>query len=454
MVKRKTSLALLASLLLFAAQPLVASDPAAAATKKVKTPTVKTRQYGPNTTKSTPFGATTGDYADFLQRVGADLDAFWGSLLPTTYRQSYNGLLGFYPYTSVSLPPSCGRVRIPSYQVIEGNAFYCRESDYIAFDNEELFPTVYEEFGASALGVILAHEFGHAIQARTGTQLRGALNETQADCFSGAWLKRVSTGGSPTVSIPLEDLDTILQAVLTFRDTPGTGSTVSGAHGTGFDRIAGLQLGYDFGAARCAAFTTNPPVLVAKNFEGLEAANQGNVPYADALEISIRTTAQHFSATFPELANGAVFTATDPASVAAIRTTCPNATTVFADLLGLCPGDATHQASVLYSADRMKRVYDRFGDAAVGYVYALGYASLLEMAQGRDNPSTSTAGETRAICLAATWYRWFGVGDRETLSSGDLDEGIYVALGLQGVTTSFDRVRALRSGFDKGPSAC
>ena len=459
MVKRKTALALLASLVLAVVHPLPGLDHAGAVTRKttkkvtIAVP-VKNRQYGPNTSKSTPFGPTTGEYADSVQRVGADLDAFWSAQLPSTYRQSYNGLAGFFPYSSVTLPPSCGRIHIPSYNAVQGNAFYCRESDYIAFDNEDLFPTVYQEFGASALGVILAHEFGHAIQARTGTQLRGALNETQADCFSGAWLKRVTTGRSPTVSIPIEDLDTILQAVLTFRDNPGTGGTVPGAHGSGFDRIGGLQLGYDFGVTRCASFTTNPPVLVAKNFEGLEQANQGNVPYSEALEISTRTTAQHFSSSFPELSTGAVVTPTDAASVVAVRSACTGGITVFGDLLGLCGGDAVNPGAILYSADRMRRVYDRFGDAAVGYVHALGYATLLAMRQGRETPATSAAGETRAICLAATWYRWFGVGDRENLSSGDLDEGIYVTLGLQGVSTSFDRVRALRNGFERGQSAC
>lgn len=458
MGKRTRVVALVAGLVFIAVQPLVPVGSASAAVKtavkKASKSGVKTKQYGPNKTKATPFSAVDGPYADFVRAVGADLDLFWSTEMPTTYRQSYNGLLGFYPYSTEVLPPNCGRVRIPSYEAIQGNAFYCRESDYIAFDNEELFPQVYEQFGSSALGVILAHEFGHAVQARTTTVLSGVLVETQADCFSGAWLKRVSTGASPTIAIPPADLDSILQAVLTFRDTPGTGAAALGAHGTGFDRISGLQLGYDFGTARCAAFGKNPPVVVAKQFEGQERVNRGNVPYADALEIGARTTDQFFRATFPEIGNGAAVVATDPATVAAVPTTCPGGITIFGELLAVCPGDATNQAKIFYSAERMRRVYDRFGDAAVGYVHSLGWATLLAMRQGRETSVNSTAGEARVICLAATWYRWFGSGTVETLSAGDLDEGIRVALGVQGQAASFDRVRSLRLGFEKGAAAC
>jgi predicted metalloprotease len=464
---RRTRLVVgVAASFMLAVQVVVPLSPASAVTKKAakaktvrsaaarSTPAVKAKQYGPNKTKNTPFNAADGPYADFLRRVGADLDQFWAAEMPATYRQSYNGLTGFYPYTTDVLPPNCGRQRIPSYDVIAGNAFYCRETDYIAFDNEALFPDVYDQFGMTALGVILAHEFGHSIQARTGTVLSGALIETQADCFSGAWLRRVTTGQSPTVSIPLEDLDSILQAVLTFRDAPGTGASTPGAHGTGFDRVTGLQLGYDFGTARCAAFTTNPPLVVAKRFVGQELANQGNVPFADSIDIANQSTTSHFRTNFPEIGAGAVLTATDPTTVAAVPTTCPGGITIFADLLGICPGDASVPTSIVYSADRMSRVYDRFGDSAVGYVYAIGWATLLEMRQGRETPAQSLAGETRAICLAATWYRWFGDSSPEQLSAGDLDEGIIVALGLQGKTTSFDRVRALRAGFETGPTAC
>ena len=478
---KRLQLVAITALVTVAGQSVVSIDAAVAAAKPVKAKTVKAKpvkpktvtskpvtttsvtttslapvkvkQFGPNTTNVTPFASVANVYGEFLQRVGADLDAFWTAELPFTFGQGFNGLFGFFPYSRQTLPPNCGRVRVPSYRVVQGNAFYCRDSDYIAFDNDGLFPEVYSEYGASALGVILAHEYGHAIQARTGLSLSGALNETQADCFSGAWLKRVTTGGSPTVSIPMGDLDTILQAMLTFRDTPGTGGTSLGAHGTGFDRVAGLQLGYDFGASRCAAFATNPPTLVAKGFEDQERANRGNVPYAEALEIAIRTTAQHFVASFPAL-TATVVTATDPDTVLASTASCPGGVTVFGDLLGVCPGDTVTLPTIVYSRERMQRVYSRLGDAAVGYVHALGWATLASVRQGRETAKSSPIGETRTICLAASWYRWFGVDARETLSSGDIDEGIFTVLSLQGASSSFDRVRALRVGFESGINAC
>ena len=53
-----------------------------------------------------------------------------------------------------------------------------------------------EEFGPSILGVVLAHEFGHAIQARSrrcSTEgLPTITTEQQADCFAGAWVARAA----------------------------------------------------------------------------------------------------------------------------------------------------------------------------------------------------------------------------------------------------------------------
>ena len=58
------------------------------------------------------------------------------------------------------------------------------------------------EFGASILGVVFAHEYGHVIQARAGVlgrELPTIVSEQQADCFAGAWVA-TSAAAVPTVS--------------------------------------------------------------------------------------------------------------------------------------------------------------------------------------------------------------------------------------------------------------
>ena len=53
-------------------------------------------------------------------------------------------------------------------EITEFAAFYCPDDDFIVYDDGEdgvLF-SLAEEFGPTILGVVMAHEFGHAIQAR------------------------------------------------------------------------------------------------------------------------------------------------------------------------------------------------------------------------------------------------------------------------------------------------
>ena len=70
-----------------------------------------------------------------------------------------------------------------------GNAFYCPEGDYVAWDNETLFPSLWQEIGDLAVGMVLAHEWATGAQAgrdfhstdwtpvcrRTASQVRGRV---------------------------------------------------------------------------------------------------------------------------------------------------------------------------------------------------------------------------------------------------------------------------------------
>ena len=92
--------------------------------------------------------------------------------------------------------PGCGGERRTSYPEIEDNAFYCPDEDFIAFDDELLFPRLDDDFGRYTVAMVLAHEWGHAIQARLGSSLPGVITELQADCFAGSWMDRVRDGGA------------------------------------------------------------------------------------------------------------------------------------------------------------------------------------------------------------------------------------------------------------------
>ena len=65
--------------------------------------------------------------------------------------------------------PGCGRATETTYeQIIEFAAFYCPDGDFLVYDDGEdgVLYSLTEEFGPTILGVVMAHEFGHAIQSR------------------------------------------------------------------------------------------------------------------------------------------------------------------------------------------------------------------------------------------------------------------------------------------------
>ena len=121
-----------------------------------------------------------------------------------------------------------------------------RTDTQTAFDDERYNQTLE---GIVAAAHVLAHEFGHAIQARSPQQERlTVLSELQADCFAGAWAAHVEEQGQ----LEAGDLDEATFAVLGARDVPGTPFTDPRAHGTGFERTRAFSSGYGDGPQACA----------------------------------------------------------------------------------------------------------------------------------------------------------------------------------------------------------
>ena len=134
----------------------------------------------------------------------SDVDAFWARTYEDLYGSAYEPISGgFWPYGPA---PSNRRAanRPPPTTRSPSNAFYCPGDDLIAWDNVHLIPGLYEEFGGFTIGIVFAHEFGHAIQTRAGEQGPTVLLELQADCFAGAWTRDVEQGNSEFFELTLE----------------------------------------------------------------------------------------------------------------------------------------------------------------------------------------------------------------------------------------------------------
>ena len=104
---------------------------------------------------------------EVVEAALVDVEAFWEPQLrgplrraATSRSRAASGPTGPTPSSPRAATPR------PTYEDIAENAFYCPRADLIAWDNVNLVPGLYEEFGGFTLGIVFAHEFGHAIQTR------------------------------------------------------------------------------------------------------------------------------------------------------------------------------------------------------------------------------------------------------------------------------------------------
>ena len=234
-----------------------------------------------------------------------DVEAFWRRTYEDVYGEAYEPISGgFWAYGPDSEQPPCGSPP-PRYNDIAENAFYCPSADLIAWDDVNLIPQLYDEFGGFTLGIVFAHEFGHAVQVRAGTNGPTVLLELQADCFAGAWSRDVEEGNSEFFELTLDDLDKAVAGFLELRDGVGVAAEDPAAHGTGFDRIGSFVEGYEQGAEHCATYpdrlASGELVVVEVPFTDPDDFERGgNLPLADLVPALIEDLENFWTLLFEE----------------------------------------------------------------------------------------------------------------------------------------------------------
>lgn len=176
------------------------------------------------------------------------LDAYWEQSLPEAFGVDYSAPSR---YVYLPLEPGVG----PALRGQEGpakNAFYCPVDDTIAWDESGLLIPYYVSAGDFAAALVLAHEFGHAMQARLPQRSEPTIvRELQAECFAGAWSRHVQEQEQEQEMLEAGDLDEATLAVFPGRDVPGTPFTDPRAHGSGFERTRAFSDGYESGPSGC-----------------------------------------------------------------------------------------------------------------------------------------------------------------------------------------------------------
>jgi predicted metalloprotease len=406
-------------------------------------------------TVRTPFPALTSPYGDTLRTIAADIDLFWVESLPKIGKKAYKPLVGYYAATSInSRLPRCGP-RSPEYEDVAGNAFYCRSGNFIAFDNEVLFPEIYNKYGVIGLAMVLAHEVGHGIQSQLGSRLPSIFAELQADCFAGSWLRRVTNDASPILNIEGKAvLDDAVLAVLDFRDSPGIGAGTPGAHGNGFDRVNSFQLGFEEGVSRCASFGTLRPLVTASSFQ---PGDSGDVPIDGAISIGVNTNNAFYKQAIPGF-TGVEVSRLVPATESAIdeaARACTRGQLLVDAIFSWCPVDTDGKPTLMYDSRRFDRIYQATGDFGVSFAIALAFAGFVQQLTGQPISNSSSQAALQANCYAGSWIAFADAPTAENpLSPGDLDEALQVLIGVPDTTPAFDRVARVRNGFVRGIGSC
>jgi predicted metalloprotease len=391
----------------------------------------------------------------------ADLQTYWSKEFPKLYGKKYEPVKGgLFALTSESTAgPQCAS----SYADVQGNAFYCKVDDSVAWDAEGLLPDLQKKYGDFVIPVVLAHEWGHAMQQRSGFFDQNSLtvsSELQADCFAGGWSKHAQKSGAFTVTSA--ELDTALAGILDLRDQPGTSSDDQSAHGSGFDRVSAFQNGFDNGTAACKPYHDGEPVVLELPFNNAQdAADGGDAPYKSIINGVPYDLEDYWTQVFPEISNGKKWTPLkgyepfDPAKAPA----CGDADTSGYSLFYCVPDDYV----AFDNEDEMPTIYQQGGDYAVATLLATqwGLAALARLG----DPLTGKTATLQGDCFAGAYTASVALFNRSKtstyhISPGDLDEGIKALLVFRGdgdvarQGAGYGRVKAFRTGVIDGVQPC
>ncbi|MEU2349211.1 neutral zinc metallopeptidase [Modestobacter sp. NPDC049651] len=416
-------------------------------------------------------GAADDDVDRIARNALVDLNTYWAHQFPEVYRRQFTPLAGgYFSVDPADLDPAaypggeigCGQE--PS--AVEDNAFYCsadegtRNGDAIQYDRSFLR----ELAGSSGRFVqfipalVMAHEFGHAVQGRVGYPRPpySIAIETQADCFAGAWTKWVALGQAQHSSIRPAELDEVLRGYLLLRDPVGTGAGAQEAHGSYFDRVSAFQEGFDDGPTACRDDFGEQRQYTQARFSDQDLLSNGDASYRVTVGTFVPEALPEFwTGAFTALGRGA-FQRPDVAPFSRRAPAC--AADRGEDLVYCEDGDRVGYDET----DLVRPLYEDVGDYAVLTAVAVPYALAAREQLGL---STGDRDAVRsAVCLAGAFTQAVLAGRSQviSISPGDVDESVRFlleygtqpeVLGDAGLT-GFQLVDVFRGGVFEGLPAC
>ncbi|APE33940.1 metallopeptidase [Nocardia mangyaensis] len=394
----------------------------------------------------------------------ADIEEYWRTEYSQTFRGNFKPASKYISWSATAPESESVKFCLSStYQLV--NAAYCPLDHTIGWDRSVLLPLLVDKYKEMSVVMVLAHEYGHAIQSQADL-LRGfttdaLVKEQQADCLAGVFLRHVAEGNAQHFTLNTTDgLNGVLGAAVAVRDRdPNDPHAV---HGSAFERVTAVQMGYTQGAKSCKDIDEDE---IAQRRAGLpitfeDGERDEQLPVN---EENLSSLAEQLAKSMP-VKNAPKFVYTGlTRDCAAITTTelvsyCPGSNTIDTDLPAMAEraGEETRSEEEPLSA-----IVTGDYDAAV--VFVSRYA--LAVQQDRELPLTGaeTAGLRTACLSGVLTTKLSEPGSDPRLSAGDLDEAVsgLLADGLAAadvngkvVPSGYQRLEAFRTGVLEGEQAC
>jgi predicted metalloprotease len=407
-----------------------------------------------------------GDIDALAAAAITDIEEYWQDAYPQTFDEEFAPVDDLISWDADGFDGEfCGDF---TYGLV--NAGFCKPDNTIGWDRGVLLPSLREANGDMGVTMVLAHEYGHAVQMQAGLAKKNTptlVSEQQADCFAGAYMRWVAEDNSPRFTLNTGDgLNNVLAAVIAFRDpvlNEGDEMVGMDEHGSAFERVSAFQFGFTDGPSACTTIDLREigqrrgdlPVLLPED-------QTGELPVT---EDSVRQMVDALNALFepvdpPQLS----FDADDASGCKDARPSppvsfCPATNSIVVDLPEL-------QVMSAASEERPEGGLAT-GDNSAYSVLMSRYMQAVQHARGLDLHSVVAGLRTACLTGVATTKMSREVttpdGNTITLTAGDVDEAVsgiltngLVASDVNGdlVPSGFSRIDAFRLGVLSDEARC
>ena len=197
-----------------------------------------------------------GEIDELARQAVSDIEEFWAGVYSDTFDGEFAPVEALISWDASGFDGEfCGE---DTYGLV--NAAFCYDDETIGWDRGEFLPALRDANGEMGVAMVLAHEYGHAIQRKAGLAKKSTptlVAEQQADCFAGSYMKWVAEDRSPRFTLSTGDgLNNVLAAVIVLRDpllNEGDPEAGFDEHGSAFERLSAFQFGFTDGPSACAS---------------------------------------------------------------------------------------------------------------------------------------------------------------------------------------------------------